>query len=136
MLWPGTTALLAALAVSTAVLSAAAEQTQKRKPGSWLRVSATAYCLKGITNSGAPTRPGTVAADPRVIPLGSIIHIRGARGVPDGRYTVLDTGRGIKGREIDVYMASCRAAKRFGRQTVRVRVTAGSRASAQPGTER
>lgn len=132
MLWPPATALLAAFTLSTAVLGAAVEQHPKRKPGPWIRMSATAYCLKGTTNSGAQTRPGTVAADPRVIPLGSIIHVRGARGVRDGKYTVLDTGRSIKGREIDVFMPSCRAAKRFGRQAVRVRVTGASQVSSRP----
>ena len=36
---------------------------------------ATAYCVTGITKSGVPVAPGHVAADPRVIPLGSMIYV-------------------------------------------------------------
>ncbi|HKB11369.1 MAG TPA: 3D domain-containing protein [Vicinamibacterales bacterium] len=99
-----------------------AEARPKRTSGSWMRVSATAYCQHGITGSGAPTRRGSVAADPRVIPLGSTIHVRGLKGPRDGIYTVLDSGRAIKGHEIDVFIPQCGEAKRFGRQHVRVRV--------------
>jgi peptidoglycan lytic transglycosylase len=120
MLRTGATAVIVALAIST-VLFATGEKP-KRKPNPWLRVSATAYCLKGITGSGARTRPGTVAADPRLIPLGSTIHVRGLRGARDGTYAVLDTGRAIRHHEIDIFMPSCRAARRFGRQDVRVRI--------------
>lgn len=86
-------------------------------------MSATAYCAKGITDSGARTREGIVAADPRVIPLGSTIRVRGLRGARDGPYAVLDTGRKVKHRRIDIFMPSCRAAKRFGRQYVMVSIT-------------
>jgi len=104
------------------VVSAAAKPAHKAKGAQWMRVSATAYCVHGITDSGAHTRPGTVAADPRLIPLGSTIHVRGLRGARDGQYTVLDSGRAIKRREIDLFMPSCAAAKRFGRQDVEVRI--------------
>ena len=102
----------------------------KRKSSPWLRMTATAYCLRGITDAGTRVKPGTVAADPRVIPLGSTIHVRGMKGVRNGRYTVLDTGRGIKRREIDVFLPSCAAARRFGRQVVEVRIL--TRAIARP----
>ena len=36
---------------------------------------ATAYCLKGRTASGGGVRRGIVAADPRVLPLGTKIYI-------------------------------------------------------------
>jgi len=85
-------------------------------------VAATAYCDHGITDSGARARRGSVAADPRVIPLGSTIRVEGLQGAPDGTYSVLDTGRTIKGREIDVFIPRCGAAKAFGRQQVRVKI--------------
>jgi 3D (Asp-Asp-Asp) domain-containing protein len=47
--------------------------------------------------------------------------VQGA-GRYDGKYTVADTGREIKGREIDIYIANDREAKRFGRKKVRVEV--------------
>jgi 3D (Asp-Asp-Asp) domain-containing protein len=39
---------------------------------------ATAYCITGTTASGMQTRPGIVAADPAVLPLGSRIRVDGA----------------------------------------------------------
>src|ERR1700733_6574177 len=57
---------------------------------------ATAYCLKGRTALGGGVRRGIVAADPRVLPLGSQIQIDG--GGYSGIYTVTDTGGAIKGR--------------------------------------
>jgi 3D (Asp-Asp-Asp) domain-containing protein len=106
------------------------EAAPKRKTSPWVRMSATAYCDKGTTDSGAPTRQGSVAADPRLIPLGSTIRVRGLKGAPDGTYTVLDTGRAIKGREIDVFIPRCAAARKFGRQNVHVRVITRAKTAA------
>jgi 3D (Asp-Asp-Asp) domain-containing protein len=83
--------------------------------------SATAYSIEGRTKSGVQTRRGIVAADPRVLPLGSRIRVHDA-GEYNGEYVVHDTGPAIKGREIDIYMPSDAAAKRFGRRTVKVEV--------------
>ena len=82
---------------------------------------ATAYTIEGETASGAQTRKGIVAADPKVLPIGSRIRVQGA-GQYDGEYTVKDTGREIKGREIDLYIANDAEAKRFGRKNVTVEV--------------
>jgi 3D (Asp-Asp-Asp) domain-containing protein len=82
---------------------------------------ATAYTIEGETASGAQTRKGIVAADPKVLPIGSRIRVQGA-GHYDGEYTVKDTGREIKGREIDLYIANDAEAKRFGRKNVTVEV--------------
>jgi 3D (Asp-Asp-Asp) domain-containing protein len=56
-------------------------------PGSF---QATAYSLRGQTASGDYVRRGVIAADPRVIPLGSVVQIvtPGYSGI----YTVQDTG--------------------------------------------
>ena len=83
--------------------------------------SATAYSIEGKTASGAQTRKGIVAADPRILPLGSRIRVSDAGGY-DGEYVVHDTGPAIKGREIDIYMPSDTEAKRFGRRSVKVEV--------------
>ena len=80
---------------------------------------ATAYTVEGTTASGAQTRPGIVAADPNVLPIGSRIRVSGA-GKYDGEYTVKDTGAEIKGREIDIYLPNDAEAKRFGRKSVTV----------------
>jgi 3D (Asp-Asp-Asp) domain-containing protein len=87
-----------------------------------LRMTATAYCERGRTKSGTHARDGIVAADPRRLPLGTRLQII-APGKPyAGTYTVMDTGSGIKGRELDIFMASCGRAKKFGRRVVEVRV--------------
>lgn len=88
-----------------------------------LRMKATAYSIKGETASGAQTRRGVVAADPGVLPLGTRIRIRGA-GAYDGVYTVADTGRKVKGREVDIFMPSGQEAEQFGTRTVTVEVLA------------
>lgn len=81
---------------------------------------ATAYCLKGRTASGANTRPGMIAADPSVLPLGTVVHLRAGRYT--GTYTVADTGGRIKGRRVDVYVESQREAVEFGRRQVKLKV--------------
>lgn len=79
--------------------------------------TATAYCLKGRTAMGHGVRRGIIAADPRVLPLGSRINISGGYS---GTYLVSDTGGGVKGRRLDIWMPSCAEARRFGRRTVAV----------------
>jgi len=83
--------------------------------------SATAYSIEGQTASGAQTRRGIVAADPRILPIGSRIRVHDA-GPYSGEYVVRDTGPAIKGREIDIYLPSDAEAKRFGRRAVKVEV--------------
>ncbi len=81
---------------------------------------ATAYCLRGKTASGRATRRGIVAADSRILPLGTRIHLTG--GKYTGNYTVADTGGRIKGRVLDIWVPSCAEARRWGRRTVNVKV--------------
>lgn len=81
---------------------------------------ATAYCLKGRTASGSGVRRGIVAADPRVLPLGTRIQLNA--GGYSGTYVVADTGGGVKGRHLDIWVGSCSEAVKFGRKTVMVSV--------------
>ncbi|MDR0310322.1 MAG: 3D domain-containing protein [Acidobacteriota bacterium] len=81
---------------------------------------ATAYNITGITKSGLPVAPGHVAADPRVIPLGSMIYIESA--LMGGIYQVTDTGRLIKGRIIDIFIPNYNESIEFGRRKVKVEV--------------
>jgi 3D (Asp-Asp-Asp) domain-containing protein len=78
--------------------------------------TATAYCLKGRTALGHGVRRGIIAADPRVLRLGSRVNLGG--GAYSGQYLVSDTGGRIKGRRIDIWVPSCAEARRFGRRTV------------------
>lgn len=76
------------------------------------------------TLPGARTKAGTLpvvgftaAADPRVLPLGSIVEIEGL-----GVRQVHDVGGAVRGRHVDVFVSSCREARQWGRRSVRVRV--------------
>ena len=91
---------------------------QQPKPLTFL---ATAYSQSGTTAAGTHTHEGIVAADPAVLPLGSVIHVLGA-GAYSGEYVVKDTVRRIDGHEIDIYLANAEEAKRFGKRRVRVEV--------------
>jgi len=81
---------------------------------------ATAYCLRGRTANGGGVRRGIVAADRRVLPLGTRIQV--SAGAYSGTYTVTDTGSRVRGRILDIWMPSCSEANRFGRRTVMVSV--------------
>jgi 3D (Asp-Asp-Asp) domain-containing protein len=102
--------------------AADARPPRHQAPRSWRRMMATAYCDRGPTKSGEPARRGVAAADLRQLPIGTRLRIV-APGKPyAGEYTVLDSGSEIKGRDLDIFMPSCRAAKRFGKRPVQVRI--------------
>ncbi len=81
-------------------------------------LNATAYCLSGKTAMGHGVRRGLVAADPRVLKLGSRITI--SAGSWSGTYLVSDTGGAIKGKRLDIWVPNCAEARRFGRRTIQV----------------
>ncbi len=81
---------------------------------------ATAYSLRGRTASGRMVSRGLIAADPRVLPLGSRVRLEHPGYT--GEYLVADTGGMIKGRRIDIWIPSTREAMRFGRRTVKLTV--------------
>jgi 3D (Asp-Asp-Asp) domain-containing protein len=69
--------------------------------------NATLFWITGYTWTGSKTRTGTyphwgtVAVDPRVIPLGSTVYIQGL-----GQFRAEDTGGAITGSRVDVFVAS------------------------------
>jgi 3D (Asp-Asp-Asp) domain-containing protein len=94
--------------------------------GRMFRMVATAYdpgpgsCgprASGRTCLGMRAGYGVVAVDPRHIPLRTRLYIEGY-----GYAVAGDVGRAIKGNRIDLGYGSRRAALRFGRRTVKVRV--------------
>jgi 3D (Asp-Asp-Asp) domain-containing protein len=91
-------------------------------PGARMVFEATAYCKGHTTKSGVRVQAGIAAADPRVLPLGSVIQVGGVPDQYKGIYTVLDTGPEVKGREIDVYIWSCYDALAFGRRKIELTV--------------
>jgi 3D (Asp-Asp-Asp) domain-containing protein len=113
-----TRTLCALAALSTLVATTGEAANDRHGP---MEFEATAYSIEGETASGATTREGIVAADPDVLPLGSRIHVSRA-GAYSGVYVVHDTGRTIRGREIDLYLDGDAEAKRFGRRRVTVEV--------------
>ena len=80
---------------------------------------ATAHSIEGLTADGTLAKPGTAAADLKVLPLGSRIQVIGA-GQYSGVYTITDTGPAVKGNEIDLYVRSNAEAVKFGRRRVKV----------------
>src|SRR5262249_15645133 len=90
------------------------------KSGQRLRVVATAYCHAGRTASEAPTDSRVAAADPAVLPLGSLIRIDNSPYA--GVYTLLGTGAAVKGHTVDIFVPSCRKARQLGRRIVWIRV--------------
>ncbi len=82
--------------------------------------SATAYSLRGKTASGQFVTRGLIAADPRVLPLGTRVRLEA--GQWSGEYLVADTGGAIRGRKIDIWTPSTREAMQFGRRAVKLTV--------------
>ena len=95
-----------------------------------LKMTATAYdatfesCGKhpdhpqyGITYSGLRVRPGIVAVDPKVIPLGTHLYVEGY-----GEALAADIGSAIKGNRIDLYYESPEDVAKYGKRTVKVYV--------------
>lgn len=75
----------------------------------------------GITASGTKARPGVVAVDPKVIPLGTKLYVESLDGTPDYGYAIAeDTGGAIKGNKIDLFMETAKQVKSFGRRKVKV----------------
>jgi 3D (Asp-Asp-Asp) domain-containing protein len=91
-------------------------------PGARITFSATAYCKGLVTTSGVAVQKGVMAADPMLLPVGSVIDFSINDQKYDGIYTILDTGPEIHGREVDVYMWSCFDALKFGRKSAHVTV--------------
>jgi 3D (Asp-Asp-Asp) domain-containing protein len=85
--------------------------------GRQVTVSSTAYCLRGFTSRGTSVSYGTVAVDPRVIPLGSRIYVPGY-----GWARALDVGGAVRGNVIDVWLPSMGQCMQWGRRSVTVTV--------------
>lgn len=83
-----------------------------------MRLTATAYCGHGKTAAGVRTSRGMVAADPRLLPVGSVIRLQMPARQYNGTYIVADTGSAVKGHRVDIFTPSCTGAKRFGRRPV------------------
>src|SRR6185369_6473951 len=95
-------------------LAGLSESTALPAPGARLTFSATAYCKGATTTSGVAAQKGVAAADPLLLPVGSVIQVDSTDNRYSGIYTIMDTGPLIQGRQIDVYVWNCDEALRFG----------------------
>ena len=103
--------------VGTALAAEVAKDNFVSPPASYV---ATAYSLRGRTASGLPVSKGVIAADPRVLPLGSRVRLEA--GNYSGEYLVADTGGAVRGRRIDIWIPTSREAMRFGRRVIKLSV--------------
>lgn len=71
----------------------------------------------GKTASGAMAKKGTIAADPRHYPFGTIMYIPGY-----GYGEVQDTGGAIKGQHIDLFFKDHEDALEWGKRNKQVKV--------------
>jgi 3D (Asp-Asp-Asp) domain-containing protein len=87
--------------------------------------TATAYSLRGRTANGGGVRRGIIAADRRVLPIGTRVRLEA--GSYTGEYLVTDTGGAVRGRKIDIWVPNTSEAMRFGRRPVRLTVLTRTR---------
>lgn len=93
----------------------------------WMLFRSTAYSCQAASEGCSPSRRTatgtnpvawkTVAVDPRVIPLGSMVEIKGV-----GIFRAEDTGGAIKGNILDVYTGDYQQALAWGRRSIEVRI--------------
>jgi 3D (Asp-Asp-Asp) domain-containing protein len=98
------------------------ETTALPSPGARIAFHATAYCKGLVTTSGVAAQSGIAAADPEMLPVGSVVDIDSLEAKYNGIYTILDTGPSVQGRHVDLYMWSCYEALDFGRRPMHLTV--------------
>jgi len=99
-----------------------AETTSLPQAGARLQFTATAYCKGETTASGVGVRTGVAAADPALLPVGTVVRVDMPNPRYTGIWTVMDTGPSVQGRTVDLYLWSCKEALEFGRRPVRITV--------------
>ncbi len=109
--------------ISAAEMKAASlsePETSVTTTGPTLPYVATAYCLRGRMANGRPVAKGFIAADRRVLPIGTRVRLEA--GAYSGEYVVADTGGAVRGRRIDIWVPNTGEAMRFGRRAVKLTV--------------
>jgi len=106
----------------TAWLEMVRSEDEAPAPGAHLVFDGTAYCKGLTTAAGVSVRRGIAAADPKLLPVGTVVTL--ATGDPEynGVYTIMDTGPKVQGRHIDLYLWNCNEALAFGRRRIEVTV--------------
>ena len=98
------------------------ETTSLPQAGARLQFTATAYCKGDMTASGVGVRTGVAAADPNLLPVGTVVRVDMPNPRYTGIWTVMDTGPAVQGRQVDLYLWNCKEALEFGRRPVRITV--------------
>lgn len=112
--------LILFLFLAVFIVTAAAYSAEKPKYSEkTITVQAYAYCYHSRTATGSFADNGTIAVDPKVIPLGSKIYVPGY-----GWGKALDTGGAIKGNKIDIWFPTERQCYSWGVRTVKIKVVA------------
>lgn len=114
------TEILESHVIDNGAIGMAKTGNQEEAIGYVTTMQATAYHPSdgnglGITATGTKAGRGTVAVDPRVIPLGTKMYIPNY-----GEAIAEDTGGAIKGNRIDLCMETFSECYSFGRQNVEV----------------
>ena len=99
-----------------------AETTSLPQAGARLAFTATAYCKGETTASGVLVRTGVAAADPALLPVGTVVRVDTPNPRYSGIWTIMDTGPAVQGRIVDLYLWSCTEALKFGRRPIRLTV--------------
>ncbi len=107
---------------SEATATTVVENSILPQAGSRLQFRATAYCKGETTASGVGVRTGIAAADPAILPVGSVVRLETPNPRYSGVWTIMDTGPAVRGRTVDLYLWNCNEALKFGRRSVRLTV--------------
>lgn len=119
----GTTAQQANAAPQVTAPAQSVAATSSYKEYRMLATAFTANCrgCSGITAAGINLKKNpnakVIAVDPKIIPLGTKVHVEGYGDAIAG-----DTGGSIKGNKIDVFYPTTKMALNWGRRTVTVKV--------------
>ena len=114
------------VAIGSQVMVASVSRNDSSVEGREFYVTATAYTAhcngcSGITRTGINLRANpnlkVIAVDPSVIPLGSKVWVEGY-----GYAVAGDTGGAIKGKKIDLHVATKGDAYKFGRRQVKIKI--------------
>ena len=73
------------------------------------------HCVRGQCPSG-------IAADPDLLPVGSVVRVENLPAAYNGIYTVMDTGPKVHGRHLDIYIWNCDEALELGRRQMVITV--------------
>lgn len=99
------------------MLIASSAFAQTRATNNYTNYNASAFCLQGKMANGQRVFYGAVAADTRILPLGTLIEVDNL-----GIFKVSDTGSAIHGNRLDIWVRKCSDAVKFGIKHVRVRI--------------